>query len=797
MSNSNKIFIAYLSQLLIVITFGLYLLIVNDWQFQTNLLSLLPKSESQTADKQINALFGQASLLQAQDALFGDNDKKIIIALSLKEQPLQQPTLKKPSSQNTSIQQVENEGLYAAHQALVNEVGYLASVEIAQKHSPTINEIASFYAPYKDNFISESYRNNLNQPQALQSLMLAQLTQVANPFVSATLEISPRLALADYLQNAVKVLAEGEESHGMIKFSYQNKAYYLTSLILTMDSFSVKNSQILAANLQTIFKKVADDFSVDLIYSGVLFHTAESSKQAEHEISTFGFLSLIAIVLLVLFVFRSMSPLLISMLVLLLATFYGFVGVLLFFNELHLLTLVFAVTLIGIVIDYCFHGFVSIESSPTLGSIIKPLLLGFFTTALGYSALMFSPLPLLSQVAVFILFGLCGALSFVLVVLPMLNAKQKINAIQVHSSVKSMVNILIDKQTQLTRFRGKVFLVSALLLLLSLFVKTPHFNDDIRLLNSSPQWLIEQEKRIAQVTGYQNNQRIILRAKTSQALLEKQELVIKHLKANQAQLTIKSIADLLPSLKQQKASHQQIEQAQINNKFDLGLNLMGLTDPVTAFNGLDYPTFLQGPLSQLTELYFKPVWLNKNHKIFVSWLAITESSLESSGLNKKNLDWIAQQPQVDIYNRVKDFSSTLSQYRQSILNLLMIAFLLVAVILFALYRFKQGVLGLMAIVFSALGALIISHWLLGYLNIFNLLAVLLILALAIDYVIFYQEQGTKVSTVLAVTLSAFSSALVFGMLAFSITPAVQSFGITVMLGIVFIFILAPLCINKR
>ena len=31
---------------------------------------------------------------------------------------------------------------------------------------------------------------------------------------------------------------------------------------------------------------------------------------------------------------------------------------LLFFESLHLLTLIFAVTLIGVVIDYCFHAFV-------------------------------------------------------------------------------------------------------------------------------------------------------------------------------------------------------------------------------------------------------------------------------------------------------------------------------------------------------------------------------------------------------------------------------------------------------
>jgi len=73
---------------------------------------------------------------------------------------------------------------------------------------------------------------------------------------------------------------------------------------------------------------------------------------------------------------------------------------------------------------------------------------------------------------------------------------------------------------------------------------------------------------------------------------------------------------------------------------------------------------------------------------------------------------------------------------------------------------------------------------------------LLIIALAIDYVIFYQEHGLQAKTFLAISLSALSSAAVFGILAFSATPAVSSFGLTVLIGIVSIFMLAPISARK-
>jgi predicted exporter len=91
----------------------------------------------------------------------------------------------------------------------------------------------------------------------------------------------------------------------------------------------------------------------------------------------------------------------------------------------------------------------------------------------------------------------------------------------------------------------------------------------------------------------------------------------------------------------------------------------------------------------------------------------------------------------------------------------------------------------------------LSYLVQGPLNLFNVLAMMLILALAIDYLIFYQYRGTNPSNVLAISLSALSSLFVFGVLIFSNTPAVYSFGLTVMLGIVSIFILAPLSVVNK
>ena len=89
-------------------------------------------------------------------------------------------------------------------------------------------------------------------------------------------------------------------------------------------------------------------------------------------------------------------------------------------------------------------------------------------------------------------------------------------------------------------------------------------------------------------------------------------------------------------------------------------------------------------------------------------------------------------------------------------------------------------------------ALLISLLLQQQLNIFNLVAALLVLALALDYGIFFTARLQHQDVVQAVLLSATTSSLAFGLLSFSSTPAIASFGLTVFLGVALSCTLAPL-----
>ncbi|WP_392339337.1 MMPL family transporter [Moritella marina] len=772
----------YLLQLIAVLLLAGYQLGWGQWQIETNILSLLP-TDNQALSSPI-AASQKHDINQAKSALFQQANQRVFVAISGGQ-------------------------AMPAYQQLAKTISTFDGIENEAMTVPDIKDIVAFYQPYRDSVMTDDYQALLAAPQttlttaqdqatlttahAINNFVLGKLTQVSDPFVSGSLAIAPRLNLADFLATGLAQLQAFETEQGIIVVNKDGLKHYIMPIKVAVDGFSIKQTQAFSQQLQAEFQLLATQFDVDVLYSGVLFHTAESSQQAEFEMSTFGVISLLAVLLMILAVFRSAKPVNLALIVLAISVVYGLTAVVTLFNQLHLLTLVFAVTLIGIVIDYCFHAFVSfsvISTSKSQGgikSIRTALCLGFITTALGYAALIMSPLSLLSQVAVFMIFGLLGALLTVLLLLPYFNLTGKISVTPSVWTLTDKLNVWLTKRHQQRRL---IFVVLSLGLVSAIVIDDINFNDDIRLLNSSPAFLIENEIKMAKLMGYQHSQRIVITADDSETLLQRQETLLAQL-VTQPDLTVKSMASLLPSVAKQQANNALLKSAEQQQVFELGLATLGLADTVDKFKPLTLDAFNAGPLQALSAVYIYQYQMRDDNEKYALWV-------ETAGvaLNDALQQWIGAQADMSIDNKPAEVTAALSHYRQALLLLFAGAIVVVTIVLCLRFGLGQGLLGLLSIVVSAGGALLLTQLSLGHLNIFNLLAVLLILALAIDYVIFYQEHGLQANTVLAITLSAISSALVFGVLALSVTPAVESFGLTVMFGILLVFVLAPLSAKK-
>ena len=77
------------------------------------------------------------------------------------------------------------------------------------------------------------------------------------------------------------------------------------------------------------------------------------------------------------------------------------------------------------------------------------------------------------------------------------------------------------------------------------------------------------------------------------------------------------------------------------------------------------------------------------------------------------------------------------------------------------------------------------------LNLFNLLALLIVLGIGLDASIFLFDSKGSAHTWLAVNLSTLTTLFAFGLLGLCLTPVLHYFGITILLGIFFIWLVAP------
>ena len=196
---------------------------------------------------------------------------------------------------------------------------------------------------------------------------------------------------------------------------WEGKWYLMLQGKLTRESTDITVKDGIIPALKNFAQTQEDTISgLSFVFSGVPFHSFESSSNAQKEISLISTISL-AIVLLILFlVFHSLLPVLVSMVNIGLSGLVATAAVFLFFGQMHIMALVFGTTLIGLGVDYSIHFFMVQIKGPAkngkqaLTSIFKSISFGFISTQICFVLLFFAPFPILKQIAVFLSLGLAS-----------------------------------------------------------------------------------------------------------------------------------------------------------------------------------------------------------------------------------------------------------------------------------------------------------------------------------------------------------------------------------------------------
>lgn len=672
------------------------------------------------------------------------------------------------------------------------------------------SDFFDLYFPHRYRLLSQETRAVLDGPNGGEALVRRATETLYGPMtaaVSGFLEDDPLLLFPAYLQSFPKPPGDLKAEDGRMTVADAGLTYVFLSADLVGSAFSANVQDAAITFLEEIQADLSASWpNLEVLSTGVLQYAHAGTQSARREISTIGLGSLLGIVALLLVVFRSFRPLWMSVLPILAGCLTALVATFAIFGEVHVLTLVFGASLVGVCIDYSFHFFCErylgghgADPNRAMTIILPAISLGALTSILGYMGLLLAPFPGLKQMAAFSSLGLLGAFATVVCWFP---ALARIGSRRQGSRRIFLLETAAGYLRGWRRFPGLGIAVVLLFLAVLAGWKVAGIvpNDDIRILQTQPPDLVAQEKRIRQLVGGVDTSRFLLvEGGDVETMLQRIESVQTELEnwRREGRLGFfQSLGHWVPSKARQMENLQLLRENLLgsgrllaNYTEDLGFEAevfertrQSLLDPNPEWLTLErwLESRVAAPLRHL--------WLGDTGRGVASLIllgGVTDgASLEAMAEADSGLSYV---------NKVRDVSSLFSRYRNLATRLVLGAYGLILCLLWWRYGLRKGTLAMLPPLLAAWFSLAATSVLGFPVNLFSMLALLLVLGIGIDYTIFLSEvRHNPKTTMLAILLSSMTTVLSFGLLALSQTPVLRSFGLTLLMGIVAAMLLAPL-----
>jgi len=653
------------------------------------------------------------------------------------------------------------------------------------------DQARGFYAPYRDRLLTPAQRDQLQQTGAgdLAGQALASLYgPMGGPRLTAWLQDPLALWPAWWQQQARAAglrlgddgLVQADGKHwAVLRFDTRDSAFQLDG---------EPHIDALLERAGTAARGAAP--GLEILHAGVRLHAEAAAVQANREINTIGWGSLAAVLLLVWLAFRSLRPILLVAVSLLVGCGVALAVTVLVFGKVHLLTLVFGASLVGVAEDYGIHWFASRQAAPResrwtlLRHLLPGLWLALLTSALAYLALAMAPFPGLRQMALFSVVGLSAAFVTVILWFPWLDGGQVRQ-----TGFSHWLGGTLQRWPRLAGRRLLLVLVG-LVVLSAAGMTRLKVDDDLRSLQSSPPALMEQQIRISRLLGMPSPaQFFLVQGGDAEQLLQREEALTRRLRALEHDGRIgshRAISDWLPSAAQQQAD------AALTRGIEAGVlravaEVSGETLERPAFTAA--PMTIEGFVASPASLPVRPLWLGRLGDGVASVVLVDDLSqpqalrdLQGAGAGLDGVRWV---------DRTDDFSRLLGHYRSLMSVMLLAGTALVFAALWWRYRRDAWRVMVPTLLAGTLTVALLS--LFGQpVQLFNVLALMLLLGMGIDYGIFLLEHRGDPSAWVAVCVGAASTWLSFGLLGLSATPALRAFGLTLLLGIGLVWLLSPL-----
>lgn len=608
------------------------------------------------------------------------------------------------------------------------------------------------------------------------------------------------LASQDNTTRQFGVWVSPDRKRALLLAETRAQGYDLDAQIVAIESINIEFNQLI--NTATVRKNEAQP--PRLLLSGPSVFATNSRNQIQKEVTSLSLLASAVVMLILLLAYRNLGLMLLSAIPLLSALLIASAILTLIFGPIHGITMAFGITILGVAIDYPIHLFSHLSGKLSVKQEFKhiwpTLRLGVITTVAGYSAMTVTDFHGLAQLGLFAITGLLSAALVTRWVIPNLlpDTYRPVSQPPLGNRLAPLLHP--GRKFQLISI---VVGITAVGYIFS--EKDALWENDLSALSPIPkQQLVFDRQLRADIGAPDASNMILLTAGDVEQVLQKSEQLTPLLKELQIQGAISDFdaaSRYLPSQKTQLQTQNMLpEESRLHS--DLALALRDLPFKQAQFQ--PFVTAVSNAKSMrpvtINDLQGSALGIKIGSLLFENkdgWTAL----VLLFGVNDSELIAAKLQSLADdnvYYLNFKTATNQLIQgFREETLVRIQWATVFILVVLVLGIRSAQRVAAALLPVVLAITTTIAVLLLFGEsLSLFNLVALLLVFGIGIDYGLFFSRQEDeavmRLRTFHALSVCAISTVSVFGILSLSTMPVLKDLGITVWVGVLFSYVFSML-----
>ena len=663
----------------------------------------------------------------------------------------------------------------------------------------SVTALGAMYFPYRFGLLTGEERELLRHNQGSRVVARALATVYGPEAIAdaAMLRRDPFLLLPAFLTGLPLPLAHVALDDGVLTVHDGAKTWVLVAAQVqgNVYSLAVQNRFIAmfdssAATLRAQIPGLA------IARVGAIFYAHRGAQSAVGETSLIATVSMVGTIVLILLVFRALRPLWLTLLAIAVGVLCAFSVCLSMYGGVHVVVLLFGVSLTGIAIDYCLQ-YITARFGPEAGSprerlrrVLPGITLGVVTTLIGYLTLMLAPFPGLRQLAVFSAVGLTASFLTVVLWLPLLDSAAPLED---SAGILAAANLLWVFWKDGRYRRWRIGFIALCVLTGGFGFARLTVDDDLRHQQALAADLHDEELQVRRLTGMAGGTEFLLvQAADTESALQREEDLLERLTAARQTGALggfQAVAQFVPSIKRQREDralvHDQLMRPFLDEYYRR-LGVVGGMRPDAVDNGFLTPAAIGAG---------SPLAFVRNLMLADGPAGAAQVVLLNGVTRPDELRRIAAAvPGVHFADPAGEVTAVLTEYRRRAVILLAVS----AVLMMPVLMWRYGWRGSLATLLPPAAAVVLAPALAALKGVaftfFGAIALVLVLSIGFDYAVFCREAAParRAVTMLGVCLAMIATLLSFGLLGFSRTYAVHAFGTTLLAGTILAFIFAPL-----